>query len=152
MLFRSVLRHYDHPARRSLAQALAQVCRERRLPLLVGADASLAEQVGADGVHWPEALLPLQSPRRQRLVTAAAHGIDGLRAALAYKCDAAIVSPVFATSSHPDVQPLGMDGLRALAATVPLPIFALGGVAARNVVALLGSGAAGIAAVRAFES
>lgn len=145
-----VFRHYDHPARARVAQALAHVCHARQLPLLIGADASLADQVGADGVHWPEALLPLQPARRHRLVTAAAHSVEGLRAALAYGCDAAIVSPVFVTQSHPEGRALGREGLRALAGAVPVAVFALGGIGARNAGALLGSGAAGIAAVRGF--
>jgi thiamine-phosphate pyrophosphorylase len=146
-----VLRHYDRADRTELARALAEVCRVRALTLLVAADPALAAEVGADGVHWPEGLLVQQTRRVPGLVTASAHGIDGLQAALAHGCDAAIVSPVFATASHPDAVPLGVAGLRTLLRAVPVPVFALGGVTAQNAPLLLGSGAAGIAAVSAFE-
>lgn len=131
---------------------MASVCRARGLTFLVAADAALAAEVGADGVHWPEALLARQMSRPAGIITAAAHGQSGLQAAAAQRCDAAILSPVFATSSHPDAAPLGLDGFRALVRAAQLPVVALGGVTAANADALVGSGAAGIAAIGAFAS
>ena len=146
-----VLRHYDRPDRSQLAHALAAICRARNLRLLIAADPALAVEVGADGVHWPEGLLERDSSRATRLVTAAAHGIRGLQAALAQTCDAAIVSPVFTTRSRPSAMVLGIDRLRNLTAAVPIPVFALGGITPENALSLLGTGIAGIAAVGAFE-
>lgn len=145
-----VLRHYDRADRATLAGALVAVCRARKLKLLVAADPALAAEVGADGVHWPEGLLERQNSRAPGLVTAAAHGVRGLEAALAHACDAAIVSPVFATDSHPDAVPCGIDGLRDLVSAVRLPVLALGGITPKNAPLLLGSGVVGIGAVGAF--
>lgn len=145
-----VLRHYEDRDRGKLAHALAALCRTRGLTFLVAADAALAAEVGADGVHWPEALLARQKLRPAGVVTASAHGLDGLNAAAAHRCDAAILSPVFATASHPDAAPLGVDRFRALVHAVRLPVLALGGITAANAITLVGSGAAGIAAVGAF--
>lgn len=146
-----VLRHYDHPDRRKLARAVAAVCRERRLTFLVAADSTLAAEVGADGVHWPERLLAQQVSRATGIVTAAAHDLAGLHAAALHRCDAAILSPLFATASHRDVAALGLDRFRALVLQARIPVLALGGITAANAAMLEGSGAAGIAAIGAFE-
>ncbi|MEE8247847.1 MAG: thiamine phosphate synthase, partial [Alphaproteobacteria bacterium] len=51
-----ILRNYDDPGRAQLAARLAPLCRQRRLILLVAGDGRLAARVGAQGVHFPEAL------------------------------------------------------------------------------------------------
>ncbi len=146
-----VLRHYDHHDRRKLARTVAAVCRERGLTFLVAADPALAADVGADGVHWPEALLAQQSPSATGIVTTAAHGLAGLQAAAFHRCDVAILSPLFATASHRDAAPLGLDRFRALVVQARIPVLALGGITATNAGTLEGCGAAGIAAIGAFE-
>ena len=144
-----VLRHYDAPDRADLARRLAAVCRARGLVLLVGADAALAAAVGAHGVHLPEWDTRWGARRHEwRLLTAAAHSAGALRRAAG--ADAALLSPVFATVSHPGAPPLGPARFAELTAGSPLPVYALGGVTAAAAPALRGSGAAGIAAVGAL--
>ena len=149
-----VFRHYDHPDRRSLARKTAALCRARGVLCLVAGDWRLADAVGADGVHLPEALLhigtlaPLKLwSRRGKFVTAAAHGPSGLRRAAALNLDAALLSPVAATASHPDRRPLGVLKFSALVRARTLPVYALGGMTfahGRTVAALGGAGIAGI--------
>jgi thiamine-phosphate pyrophosphorylase len=59
--------------------------------------------------------------------------------------DAALLSPVFATKSHPKARPLTAPRARLIACHALLPVLALGGVTARN--AALLSGFSGIAAI-----
>ncbi|MNE59784.1 thiamine-phosphate pyrophosphorylase [compost metagenome] len=47
---------------------------------------------------------------------------------------------------------LGLEGFKALAALAPCPAYALGGISAANVAALIGSGACGIAGVDAVQT
>ena len=146
-----VLRHYDHPQRRALAMELSAVCKAGGLTLLIGADPALAKDVDADGVHWPERLLAdAAAEGRWRIVTAAVHGAAGLQAAAAAQCDAALLSPIFASASHAGAPQLGVPEFSRLVDQAALPVFALGGVTAGNAAELLGSGAAGIAAIGAF--
>lgn len=148
-----VLRHYESPERAELACDLARLCRARRLVFLVAADASLAAAVRADGLHLPEGLArtaarPLAWLRRRGgLLTVAAHSPAALRRAARLGADAALLSPVFPTASHPESRPLGPRRFAALARSSPLPVYALGGVNARRMRLLAGSGAAGVATV-----
>jgi len=149
-----ILRDYDNAHRVDLARALHAVCRRRGLLLLIGADSALAGAVRADGVHYPEPLVPrnglIARPKSHWLVTAAAHSAAGLERARRAGADAAILSPVFATMSHPGQRSLGPTRFAALVRSVDLPVFALGGVTGSNAMRLLHVGALGIAAVSAF--
>jgi len=60
--------------------------------------------------------------------------------------DAVFLSPVFATSSHTDALPLTPVRAAFIAAQAPVPVYALGGVEARNA-ALLAPAFSGIAAI-----
>ncbi|MSP67382.1 MAG: thiamine phosphate synthase [Alphaproteobacteria bacterium] len=148
-----ILRHPEARARAALAIALLPLCRRRGVRLLIAADAALARRLRADGVHLPEAMLGRArlGPRPRRwLVTAAAHGARGLRAAAGAGADAVLLAPVFRTPSHPEVPPLGVLRFAALVRAARLPVYALGGIDALAAARLRGSGAVGIAAIGAL--
>lgn len=144
-----VLRDYDKPDRADLATALAKLCRARRLRLLVAADAALAARVGADGLHLPEALVARARRRwpRSWLVTAAAHSPAALWRVWRHGADAALLSPVFATASHPGAPAIGAERFSAWTRGAPLPVYALGGINAATSRRLQESGAVGLAGI-----
>ncbi|NQV81346.1 MAG: thiamine phosphate synthase, partial [Alphaproteobacteria bacterium] len=106
-----LLRHYGAPDRRDLAYALAAACRAARLRLIVGGDVALAQTIGAHGVHFPEKFATRARlawhARRGFLVTAAAHSWRALVAAHRLGADAVLLSPIFATASHPGAAGIG---------------------------------------------
>ncbi len=146
-----VLRHYGLPERKQLARELAAICRLRDLVFLVAGDGALAAEVGADGLHLPEALAGQARRWRRRrpdwLITVAAHGLPALHAAAACGADAALLSPVFATASHPNARVFGPLRFARLVRASRIPVYALGGVDAVSAPRLIDSGAAGIAAI-----
>ncbi len=148
-----ILRDYGAPDRAALAHALARVCQRGALVFLVAGDARLAAQVGADGVHLPERLLArlpaLRHARPRWLLTAAAHGPAALRRAARGGADAAFLSPVFPTRSHPGAPHLGAVRFAALARSAGVPVYALGGIDVETAARLRPAGAAGIAAIGA---
>lgn len=133
---------------------LRVIATERGLLLLVGAHPGLAEGVRADGLHMPERLsaeIPrLRAEHSRWLITVAAHDRDALQAAERGGADAVVVSPIFPSNSPSAGEPLGVEGLKDLVAATSLPVYALGGVRARTVSRLIGSGIVGIAAVEAL--
>lgn len=145
-----ILRHYGVAGRAALARRLAAIARRRGLLLVVGEDPALARRVGAAGVHLPErALRRAGAVRWQRdwLITAATHSRAALRSAAACGADAVLLSPVFATASHPEMPALGPQRFAALARTSPVPVYALSGIDAARARLLQGSGAVGIAGI-----
>ena len=146
-----ILRHYDAPDRADLARRLAPICRARGIALLIAGDGTLAAAVGAAGLHLPEARIHAATAWRQRrpswLITTAAHSLAAVRRADQAGADAALLSPVFATASHPDARPLGPLRFAALVRASRLPVYALGGVNRATAPRLKGSGAVGIAGI-----
>ncbi|MBM3565203.1 MAG: thiamine phosphate synthase [Alphaproteobacteria bacterium] len=148
-----VLRHYDAPGRIALARRLIKEARRRGIVVLVAGDWRLAVRLGADGVHLPERAMAARLPvgvavRSKKLfVTIAAHSANSLFLAARFDPDAAILSPVFQTASHPGRIPLGPLRFAALCRKSPVPVIALGGIDERNAPRILDSGAAGIAGI-----
>ena len=150
-----LFRHYELPAaaRLALARAVARLCRRQGLLLLVAGDARLARAVAADGLHLPEALV-----RRRRggaAATAAAHDAGAVARAARAGCAAVLVSPVFATASHPAAAGLGVPRFAALASAAArrgLIVYALGGMGPDRLRRLHGLPAlAGFAAIGALS-
>ena len=136
------------------AAALRAIARARGLVFLVGADASLAARLRADGVHLPERLMRLAPALRRRrplwLITAAAHGQRAVARAARLGLDAALVSVVFPSQSPSAGRAMGPLRFAVRARGASLPVIALGGLDARTARRLLGSGAHGLAAVSGF--
>ncbi|MEQ1817846.1 MAG: thiamine phosphate synthase [Terricaulis sp.] len=145
-----VYRHFGAADRVQVARRLATLCRSRGLVLLIGADTELAEACGADGVHWPERLMPRERGVAFRIVTAAAHDAMAVARASASGLDACVLSPIFPSSSASAQTELGLFSASQIVRTSSIPVIALGGVTARNVTRLSGRGFAGVAAVDAF--
>ncbi|EKV32184.1 Thiamin-phosphate pyrophosphorylase [Caenispirillum salinarum AK4] len=141
-----VFRHYEAPDRESLGVHLAAVCRRRGISFLVAGDWRLAARLGADGLHLPEGLARhgILSPallwrrRTGGLLTIAAHDRSALAIAGRLKADAALLSPVFPTASHPGAATLGPWRASLWARTAPRPVMALGGMSPHRVRRLAG--------------
>jgi thiamine-phosphate pyrophosphorylase len=141
-----VVRGRTAKARAALAESLNGIA-----PLLITGDAPLAVRIGAAGLHLPEARIGEAPYWRARhpdwIITAAAHGTRALTRAR--EVDALFLSPVFATTSHPGTLSLGAARAAFIAAASPVPVYALGGITARNA-ALLAPSFSGIAAIGAL--
>ncbi|MCY4034255.1 MAG: thiamine phosphate synthase [Hyphomicrobiales bacterium] len=148
-----VFRHYRHPQREDLAGIVAALCRRRRLILLVADSVPLALQVRAQGVHFPQWRWEGASFRRpfnKFRITGAAHSPGALAQASRRGMDAVMLSPVFATDSHPQAEALGAMKASAWARRWGrgIPVYALGGVDSGGRRRLRGGGWAGTAATR----
>jgi thiamine-phosphate pyrophosphorylase len=151
-----ILRHTDAKTRAALGHALIELVCNRGLMLLIAGDAPLAAAIGAHGLHLPEArareAAHWRALRPWWTITAAAHSERALATARIAGADAALLAPVFATSSHPDRKPLGLLRTRLIAARAGLPVYALGGINAETVARLAHADFAGIAAIEGLLS
>lgn len=120
-----VFRHYHLPEdeRRSRFAALKRLARRQGHRAVLSGSPALARRWRADGVYGPPAALA-RGPAMLRLV--AVHSLREL--GQARRTDAVLLSPAFATRSHPDARPLGPLRFRLLAARSAVPVIALGGM------------------------
>ncbi len=129
-----------------LTRRLRDSRRGTELRLLLSGTALEARQAGACGLHSSAAALAglIERPPT-RLWAVSAHNARDLERASALGADFAIVSPVLPTPAHPRDQALGWDGLQALAAASPLPVYAQGGLGPGDIEAARAAGALGAA-------
>lgn len=145
-----ILRHTDPVRRAVLARRIVPLAHRRHIRVLIAGDARLAARVGADGVHLSEREArrgPLRLRQPGWIVTAAAHSRRALVLAARAGADAALLSPVFATPSHPSAKPLGLLRFFRLARQSSVPVIALGGITAAHLAALRQGPVWGVAAI-----
>ena len=131
-----IYRHYHlaAPERYARFLALRRIARAKGHITILADSALTAREWGADGIYGaPRAL----TPRRSGLIhLATAHDLTELGLAARLGADAALLSPVFPTRSHPGGRVLGPVRFRLLARQAGLPVIALGGMDAARAHAL----------------
>jgi thiamine-phosphate pyrophosphorylase len=134
----------------ALANEALRACRTHGAHLILNSPNLDQGNSGADGLHLSSARLmqctmrPLPSTR---LVSAACHSLDQLLHAQNVGVDFVTLSPVLATTSHPDAQPIGWERFAELVSHVTIPVYALGGMTRSHVPSARSHGACGIAAI-----
>jgi thiamine-phosphate pyrophosphorylase len=124
------------------------------VPVVVSSRCDIALAVGAAGVNLPESDIPVGAARSlmgARLVGRSVHSLDSALRAEGEGADFVIFGPVWASASHPDSPPVGLEALAEVAHAVDIPVLAIGGVTEERVTACRDAGAAGYAAIRLFE-
>jgi 8-oxo-dGTP diphosphatase len=121
--------------------------------VVINGDAALAAACRADGLHLParELLRAGQHPAFG-LCGASCHDAIELQRAQALGLDYAVVGPVRATPTHPGRPGMGWDRLAQVIAGCTIPVFAIGGMRARDLEPAWTAGAHGVAMIRAAWS
>lgn len=123
-----VYRHYHlgDPARWTRFRHLRQLARARGHLVILADSALTAREWGADGIYGaPRSLYPR---RRELIRIATTHDLREIGQANRFGVDAVMLSPVFATRSHPGAACLGPARFRMLASHAQAPVIALGGM------------------------
>src|SRR5262249_27533649 len=100
--------------------------------------------------HLPSYGLPAAQVRPHvRILGLSTHSVAEAIAAEQARADFVIFGPVFDT---PGKQAVGLEALRSVTAAVHIPVIAIGGITHANSSQVMETGAAGIAAIRLFQS
>ena len=137
-----------------LAREIAPVCRAAGVPFVIDDDVQAALESGADGVHvgqddmacaqaraalGPDAIVGVSAQTVEQALKAQAEGADYLG-----------VGALIPTPTKPDAVDVTFDELRAICEAVDIPVVGIGGLNARTIPQLAGSGAHGAAVVSAI--
>lgn len=117
--------------------------------VLLNGKVETAQACGADGVHLSSArLMSLKERPDIEWCAASAHTAAELQQALELGVDFVVLGPVQPTLSHPGAATLGWQGFAELAAGMPFPVYALGGMRRADLDIATRSGAHGVALMR----
>jgi thiamine-phosphate pyrophosphorylase len=150
------LRCKDAPDRDVLAAAerFASVCRRHGVLFIVNDRPDLAAACGADGVHVGQDDMSTAAARAvvgdDRIVGLSTHSPAQIDGAASAPIDYIGVGPVHATPTKPGRPAVGLTLISYAAAHATLPWFAIGGINASNIGAVLDAGAERAVVVRAL--
>jgi len=137
------------------ARALVGLLRPRKVPLIVNDRADVALAADADGVHVGQSDMDVRDAREligpDRILGLSITEESDLDRSDLTLVDYLGVGPVFSTPTKPDAAPpMGMAGLKRIAARTGLPIVAIGGLHAGNATDAIAAGARGVSVVSAI--
>jgi len=124
------------------------------VPVLVSSRCDVALASGAAGVNLPERDISVQDARRllgQRMIGRSVHSAMSAVEAEREGADFVIFGPVWASTSHEDARPAGVQALESVVRAVRIPVIAIGGVTEERIAECHAVGAAGYAAIRLFH-
>ena len=135
----------------SEARQLTALCRAHGVPLVVDDNVEIALAAGADGVHVGQSDMAARRARAllgpDRILGVSAHNAAEALAAQADGADYLGCGAAFVTGTKLDAHPVSAETMRAVTAAVDIPVVAIGGIDAGNILQLQGRGLAGVAVV-----
>jgi thiamine-phosphate pyrophosphorylase len=116
--------------------------------LIINDYADIAAAVDADGVHLGQEDLPLAEAKKilgNRIIGISTHNLEEALDAEKGGADYIGFGSIFPTTTKDNASVQGLDALKKIKKTVKIPVIAIGGIKADNVVHVLKTGCDGIA-------
>lgn len=133
------------------AVELLKLCHRYQVPFIIDDDVELAARVGADGVHIGQSDMELAYAREilgtDRIIGVTAKTVEQAKKAEAGGADYLGSGAVFGSTTKKDAIPMKHELLEEICHSVEIPVVAIGGITADNVLELKGRGMAGVAVV-----
>ena len=136
------------------AERLKTLCAQHKVPFVVNDSVEIALQCDADGVHVGQSDIKGRDIRAiigpDKILGISAGTVEEAVAAEKAGADYIGVGAVFTTSTKKNASSMSMELLKEIVAAVSIPVVAIGGISAENMLQLSGSGVDGVAVVSAI--
>lgn len=135
------------------AREISPVCKKYGVPFIMNDSIELARAAGADGVHLGQSDVPGDNVRElagDLILGLSANTVESAKRAQALGADYLGVGAVFGTTTKHDARHLSPEALREITSAVDVPVVAIGGISADNILQLTGCGMQGAAVVSAL--
>ena len=136
------------------AAKLKELCRRYHVPYVVNDSVEIALAIGADGVHVGQSDIRGRDIRSligpDKILGISAGTVEEAIAAENAGADYIGVGAVFGTSTKRNARNLSVEKLQEICRAVSIPVVAIGGIHAGNLLELSGSGVDGVAVVSAI--
>ena len=138
------------------AKEIARLCKSYHVPFVINDNVEIAKKVDADGVHVGQSDMAARRARAllgpDKILGVSAHNAAEALAAQADGADYLGCGAAFVTGTKLDAHPVTAETMTAVTHAVTIPVVAIGGVDAGNILQLQGRGLAGVAVVSAIFS
>lgn len=136
----------------SLAGQIHAMTKSRGVRLIINDRVDLVQALDLDGVHLRASSLPVSVARRvlgpRRLIGVSTHSVKEVQQAGDDGADYVILGPIFETPSKREFgAPLGLAALADACRRSSVPVFAIGGMTIKRIVAAREAGASGVAMI-----
>ena len=136
------------------SEKLKALSKTYRVPFVVNDSVEIALQCDADGVHVGQSDIRGRDIRAMigpdKILGISAGTVEEAVAAERAGADYIGVGAVFDTSTKKITRAMGVEELRSISRSVSIPVVAIGGINAGNILQLSGSGVDGVAVVSAI--
>ena len=136
------------------AERLKTLCAQHGVPFVVNDSVEIALQCNADGVHVGQSDIKGRDIRSiigtDKILGISAGTVAEAVAAEKAGADYIGVGAVFPTGTKKNATPMTMELLKEIVSSVSIPVVAIGGISAENILQLRGSGVDGVAVVSAI--
>lgn len=136
------------------AEKLKTLCAQHGVPFVVNDSVEIALQCDADGVHVGQSDIKGRDIRSiigpDKILGISAGTVEEAIAAEKAGADYIGVGAIFATSTKKNARSMTMERLKEIVSSVSIPVVAIGGISAENILQLCGSGVDGVAVVSAI--
>lgn len=147
------LREKNMPEEELYEEALKikELCAKYKVPFIINDNVELAKKVDADGVHIGQNDMELQKAREllgpDKIIGVTAKTIEQAKKAWEAGADYLGSGAVFGSSTKKDAKAMDHQLLQQICESVEIPVVAIGGIDATNVLELAGRKMAGVAVV-----
>lgn len=144
-------KHLDEGDFEKEAREILTLCRNYSVPLLINDNVNLAKKIDADGVHIGQSDMELEKARAvlgtDKIIGVTAKTIEQAIEAEGNGADYLGSGAVFGSSTKTDAKPMDHRLLQQICESVSIPVVAIGGINAENILTLKGRKMAGVAVV-----
>ena len=136
------------------AERLKTLCAQCGVPFVVNDSVEVALKIDADGVHVGQSDIKGRDIRSiigpDKILGISAGTVEEAIAAEKAGADYIGVGAIFGTSTKKNARSMTMERLKEIVSSVSIPVVAIGGISAENILQLCGSGVDGVAVVSAI--
>ncbi len=144
-------KEFSHEDMVTEAREIKQITAKYHVPFVINDDIYAAKEIGADGVHIGQSDMAYQKAREilgpDKIIGLSASTLEEALTAEKLGADYIGVGAVFPTSTKDDATALTFKQLREITDAVSIPVVAIGGISASNLIELAGTGIDGISVI-----
>lgn len=144
----------DYNAFLEQAQKVKKITDKYHIPFVVNDNVDIAIAIDADGVHVGQKDMEAGQVRQKlgqdKIIGVSVQTVEQALSAQKNGADYLGVGAVFSTSTKLDASEVSFETLQQICSAVEIPVVAIGGISAQNILQLKNSGVDGVAVVSAL--